>query len=206
MVSTVCGCVITSTVLMISHELQAYSLPAKPQGKPERKAEARCNSNAVTRIHSPTKYLVVSFCDDEAQGKHHSKMCCSGMWIIFSWKQAGSESSLCPIASKYLFTQHYLPEITLLLFEVSKRLWDLVQNIWYLFVIIPEYMYTSSCLAVFGILHIYVLYLLTPYSQFIPTSLSPLVNRNFEMQYLDAISKTTEWSLFISKANHSISR
>ena len=24
------------------------------------------------------------------------------------------------------------------------------------------------------------------------------------MQYLDAISKTTEWSLFISKANHSI--
>ena len=25
------------------------------------------------------------------------------------------------------------------------------------------------------------------------------------MQYLDAISKTTEWSLFISKANHSIS-
>ena len=26
------------------------------------------------------------------------------------------------------------------------------------------------------------------------------------MQYLDAISKTTEWSLFVSKANHSISR
>ena len=26
------------------------------------------------------------------------------------------------------------------------------------------------------------------------------------MQYLDAISKMTEWSLFISKANHSISR
>ena len=25
------------------------------------------------------------------------------------------------------------------------------------------------------------------------------------MQYLDAVSKTTEWSLFISKANHSIS-
>jgi len=24
------------------------------------------------------------------------------------------------------------------------------------------------------------------------------------MQYLDAISKTTEWSLFISKANHSV--
>ena len=97
-----------------SPALQAGSLSAKPQGKPERKAEARCNSNAVTWIHSPTKYLVVSFCDDEAQGKHHSKMCCSGMWIIFSWKQAGSESSLCPIASKYLFTQHYLPEITLL--------------------------------------------------------------------------------------------
>ena len=30
-----------------------------------------------------------------------------------------------------------------------------------------------------------------------------LVNK---MQYLDAISKTTEWSLFISKANHSISQ
>ena len=27
-----------------------------------------------------------------------------------------------------------------------------------------------------------------------------------EMQYLDAISKMTQWSLFISKANHSISR
>ena len=27
-----------------------------------------------------------------------------------------------------------------------------------------------------------------------------------EMQYLDAISKTTEWSLFVSKANHSISQ
>ena len=26
-----------------------------------------------------------------------------------------------------------------------------------------------------------------------------------EMQYLDAISKTTEWSLFVSKVNHSIS-
>ena len=26
------------------------------------------------------------------------------------------------------------------------------------------------------------------------------------MQYLDAISKTTEWSLFISKANHSVSQ
>ena len=26
-----------------------------------------------------------------------------------------------------------------------------------------------------------------------------------EMQYLDAVSKMTEWSLFISKANHSIS-
>ena len=29
--------------------------------------------------------------------------------------------------------------------------------------------------------------------------------QEFEMQYLDAISKMTEWSLFISKANHSIS-
>jgi len=27
-----------------------------------------------------------------------------------------------------------------------------------------------------------------------------------EMQYLDAISKTTEWSLFVSKANQSISQ
>ena len=27
-----------------------------------------------------------------------------------------------------------------------------------------------------------------------------------EMQYLDAISKTTEWSLFTSKVNHSISQ
>ena len=27
-----------------------------------------------------------------------------------------------------------------------------------------------------------------------------------EMQYLDATSKTTEWSLFVSKANHSISQ
>ena len=26
-----------------------------------------------------------------------------------------------------------------------------------------------------------------------------------EMQYSDAVSKTTEWSLFVSKANHSIS-
>ena len=26
------------------------------------------------------------------------------------------------------------------------------------------------------------------------------------MKYLDAISKVTEWSLFVSKANHSISR
>ena len=26
------------------------------------------------------------------------------------------------------------------------------------------------------------------------------------MQYLDAISKTTEWSLFVSRANHSVSR
>ena len=33
-----------------------------------------------------------------------------------------------------------------------------------------------------------------------------VVNKESEMQYLDAVSKTTEWSLFISKANHSISR
>ena len=33
-----------------------------------------------------------------------------------------------------------------------------------------------------------------------------IVNKKSEMQYLDAISKTTECSLFISKANHSISR
>ena len=33
-----------------------------------------------------------------------------------------------------------------------------------------------------------------------------LVNKRVWMQYLDAISKTTEWSLFISKANHSISQ
>ena len=32
-----------------------------------------------------------------------------------------------------------------------------------------------------------------------------IVNEKSEMQYLDAISKMTEWSLFISKANHSIS-
>ena len=29
--------------------------------------------------------------------------------------------------------------------------------------------------------------------------------KDSNMQYLDAISKTTEWSLFVSKANHSIS-
>ena len=33
-----------------------------------------------------------------------------------------------------------------------------------------------------------------------------IVNKKSKMQYLDAISKTTECSLFISKANHSISR
>ena len=33
-----------------------------------------------------------------------------------------------------------------------------------------------------------------------------IVNKRYEMQYLDAISKTTEWSLFVSKANHSISQ
>ena len=32
-----------------------------------------------------------------------------------------------------------------------------------------------------------------------------IVNKVSEMQYLDAISKTTERSLFISKANHSVS-
>ena len=32
-----------------------------------------------------------------------------------------------------------------------------------------------------------------------------IVKKSTEMQYLVAISKTTEWSLFISKANHSIS-
>ena len=30
-----------------------------------------------------------------------------------------------------------------------------------------------------------------------------IVNRRVQMQYLDAISKMTEWSLFVSKANHS---
>ena len=33
-----------------------------------------------------------------------------------------------------------------------------------------------------------------------------MVNKELEMQYLDAISKMAEWSLLISKANHSISR
>ena len=33
-----------------------------------------------------------------------------------------------------------------------------------------------------------------------------IINRESEMQYLDAISKTTEWSLFVSKANHSTSQ
>ena len=32
-----------------------------------------------------------------------------------------------------------------------------------------------------------------------------IVNKNPKMQYLDAISKMTEWSLFISKANQSMS-
>ena len=32
-----------------------------------------------------------------------------------------------------------------------------------------------------------------------------MVNKESEMQYLGAISKTTEWSLFVSKANHSLS-
>ena len=35
---------------------------------------------------------------------------------------------------------------------------------------------------------------------------SPHSQQESKMQYLDAISKMTEWSLFISKANHSISR
>ena len=33
-----------------------------------------------------------------------------------------------------------------------------------------------------------------------------MVNKRVKMQYLDAISKMTEWSLFVSKANHSISQ
>ena len=33
-----------------------------------------------------------------------------------------------------------------------------------------------------------------------------MVNKESEMQYLDAISKMREWSLFVSKANHSISQ
>ena len=33
-----------------------------------------------------------------------------------------------------------------------------------------------------------------------------MVNKESKMQYLEAISKMTEWSLFISKANHSISQ
>ena len=33
-----------------------------------------------------------------------------------------------------------------------------------------------------------------------------IVNKRVEMQFLDAITKMTEWSPFISKANHSISQ
>ena len=33
-----------------------------------------------------------------------------------------------------------------------------------------------------------------------------IVNKRVQMEYLDAISKVTECSLFISKANHSISQ
>ena len=33
-----------------------------------------------------------------------------------------------------------------------------------------------------------------------------IVKKGSKMQYLDAVSKMTEWSLFISKANHSISQ
>ena len=35
---------------------------------------------------------------------------------------------------------------------------------------------------------------------------NPLEEQESEMQYLDAICKMTEWSLFISKANHSVSQ
>ena len=34
----------------------------------------------------------------------------------------------------------------------------------------------------------------------------PHSQQESEMQYLDAVSEMTEWSLFISKANHSISQ
>ena len=33
-----------------------------------------------------------------------------------------------------------------------------------------------------------------------------VVGKEPEMQYLDAVSKTTEWTLFISKASHLISQ
>ena len=33
-----------------------------------------------------------------------------------------------------------------------------------------------------------------------------IVNKRSEMQYLDANSETTKWSLFVSKANYSISQ
>ena len=33
-----------------------------------------------------------------------------------------------------------------------------------------------------------------------------IVGKEPEMQYLDAVSKTTEWTLFISKASHLISQ
>ena len=33
-----------------------------------------------------------------------------------------------------------------------------------------------------------------------------IINKESEMQHLDTISKMTEWSLFISKENHSISQ
>ena len=36
--------------------------------------------------------------------------------------------------------------------------------------------------------------------------LAIIVNKGWEMQYLDTISKTTQWYLFISNANHSISQ
>ena len=33
-----------------------------------------------------------------------------------------------------------------------------------------------------------------------------MVNKESEMQFLDAVSKMTEWSLFVSKANHTKSQ
>ena len=66
----------------------------------------------------------------------------------------------------------------------------------------------------------WTLYICATWEAYISIYLSTTVGRNpseemewpwwstkeSEMQYLDVISKTTEWSLFISKANHSISQ